>query len=337
MSQSFSTDLVPASDRLDAWYATARPICGDCRFHLPKRGAFHGSIERRSVAGLDLTRFSSSPLAFDKFPIVSATSPDRCYIVITQLEGVRRYCQDGAVAVLNAGDSTMIDSGRPWSSNCASHCARLYLRVPLWLAENRLRVTPLPLLPRIPGACGLGATLFRLASSLYEQSEILTPEEGMAAIEAYLDILSGCIGHRDERTGRSADVCSRIEQFIETYLAEPTLNPSEVASAVGISLRHLQRLFAGKGSTAAEWIRERRLEHCRTDLRDPRFCGKSITEISFLWGFSDSAHFSRSFKKRFGVSPRAFRSRNWSDSWGAGQAEGETLPGPANGRWPQPN
>ncbi len=340
MSQLFSTDLVPASGRLDAWYTTAKQICGDCRFHFPKQYPFHGSIERRSVAGLDLTRFSSSPLSFDKFPVVSASSPDRCCIIITQLEGVRRYCQEGTVAVLKPGDSTLLDSGRPWSSNCAGDCARLYLRAPLWFVENRLRVTRLPPLPRIPGASGLGATLFRLASSLYEQAEILTPEEGLAAIEAYLDILSGCIGHREAGAtpmGRSSDLCSRIEQFIEAHLADPALNPASVASAVGISVRHLQRLFAAKGSTVAEWARERRLERCWTDLSDPRFCGKSITEISFFWGFSDSAHFSRSFKARFGVSPRTFRSRAWSDSWSAEPAGRPRLPGPANARQSQPN
>lgn len=334
MANSFSTASIAAPDRLGAWYATAKKVCGDCRFHFPKRYPFQGSIDRRTVGGFDLTRFASSPLSFEKFPMVSANSPDRCYLVITQIKGVRRYCQDRAVAVLSAGDTTLVDAGRPWLSECAGHCARLYLRVPLWLAENRLRLNPLPVLPQVRGASGLGAALFRLASSLYEQAEILTPEEGMAAIEAYLDILAGCIGRRDAAAQTGSGLCSRIEQFIETHLAEPALNPAEVASAAGISVRHLQRLFAGKGSTVAEWIRERRLERCRTDLSDPRFSRKSITEISFLWGFSDSAHFSRSFKFRFGVSPRAFRSREWADSWGAEQ---ERLPAPASIRPSRPN
>jgi len=330
MSQLFSSDLIAVPDRLDAWYATAKQVCGDCRFHFPRRYLFQGSIERRRVGGFDLTRFASSPLSFKKFPVVSATSPDRCSIIITQLQGVRRYCQDRAVAVLGAGDTTLIDSGRPWSSDCSGHCARLYLRVPLWLVENRLRVAPVPVLPRILGACGLGATLFRLAGSLYEQAETLTPEQGMAVLEAYLDILAGCIGYGEVgalQMGRRAELCSQIEQFIEAHLAEPALNPAEVASAVGISVRQLQRLFAQKGSTAGEWIRQRRLERCRTDLSDPRLSRKSITEISFLWGFSDSAHFSRSFKTRFGVSPRMFRARAWEDSW---SADKERLAGPGS-------
>lgn len=72
-------------------------------------------------------------------------------------------------------------------------------------------------------------------------------------------------------------------------------------------MRHLYRLFAGKGWTVTAWIRERRLEHCRSDITDPRLADWSITDIAFRWGFSDSSHFSHCFRNEFGVSPRQLR------------------------------
>jgi AraC family transcriptional activator of tynA and feaB len=342
MSQTFSTDLVPIADRLDAWLSNARQICGDCRFEFPRRHLFHGSIERRNIAGLELTRFSSTPISFAKFPVVSANSVDRFSIVITQLQGVRCYSQDGATAILNPGDSTLIDSGHSWSSNCAGECSRLYLRVPRWLMETKLRLTNLPLLPRISGASGLGVTLFRLATSLYQEAPVLTLEEGTSAIEAYLEILSASIGYPERRSqdvgSHSTELLSRVEQFIETHLAEPTLNPAEIANAVGISVRHLHRLFSSRGSTVTECIRERRLQRCRMELCDPRSAEHNITEIAFFWGFSDSAHFSRCFKRQFGVSPRAFRLWSWNKSWNAERPErAHSLEAAANLRPPYPN
>ena len=47
----------------------------------------------------------------------------------------------------------------------------------------------------------------------------------------------------------------------------------------------------------------------RADLEDPRQRARSITEIALRWGFNDSAHFSRTFRARFGLSPRAVRGR----------------------------
>jgi AraC family transcriptional regulator, positive regulator of tynA and feaB len=321
MSHSFSTDLVPISDRLEAWIFNAKQICGDCRFQFPKRSLFHGSIDRRKVAGLELTRFSSSPVSFAKFPVVSARSEDRSCIVITQIEGIRRYSQDGTIATLRPGDTTLVDSGRPWTSDCTGNCSRLYLRIPRWLAQDRLQLMTLPVLPYIQGLCGLGATLFHLATSLYEEAEALNVEEGVAAIEAYLDILHGWVGGRapNSRLGHHPHLYSSIESFIQIHLPEPSLNPTRIAAGAGISVRHLHRLFSSRGCTVTDWIRERRLERCRTDLADPRLWERSITEIAFRWGFSDSAHFSHCFRKEFGVSPRSFRSHAWIGSWNAGR------------------
>ena len=94
--------------------------------------------------------------------------------------------------------------------------------------------------------------------------------------------------------------------FIDRNLENPELKPPYIASALGISLRNLHLLFADEGHTVAGWIRNRRLEYCRAELANSQGdC--SVTEVAFRWGFSDSAHFSRTFKACYGVSPRSFR------------------------------
>jgi AraC family transcriptional regulator, positive regulator of tynA and feaB len=319
MFGSFSTDLVPVSDRLEAWRWNAQKICGDCRFQFPKQNPFHGSIEARRVAGLELTLFSSSPVSFRKFPVVSLNSESRACIVITQLAGVRRYCQDGKVATLKRGDTTLIDSGRSWSSDCQGDCARLYMRVPYFLMEGRLGLKPIPIARRIPGNSGLGTILFGLSTSLYRQAEELTSEEGAAAVAAYFKILSACVGEWKQKPldVKHAEVLwARIASYIEAHLSETDLGPAKIASAMGISVRHVHRVFSSKGCTIADWIRERRLRQCHSDLCDPRLTQKSITEIAFFWGFNDSAHFSRSFKQLYGICPRVYRTQSWDQAEG---------------------
>ena len=313
MSQLFTTDLLPASDRIDAWQWNAQQICGDCRIQLPK-SSFHGAIEIRQVGGLRLTLFSSSPLSFWKWPSDMKTPDNRFCIVITQLAGVRRYLQNGISVLLNPGDTTLIDSGCPWSSSCETDCDRLYLRVPMWMMENRLRLREIPIALPICGTAGLGATLSRLAQSLYEEAERLNEEEAAAALEAYFQILSACSG-RAEFSPRSLELKPRIQRFIDDHLSDPGLAPTKIAAAADISVRHLHRLFSDAGGTLGDCIRTRRLEQCRNDLANPRFRSKTITEIAFSWGFSDSAHFSRSFRKRFGVSPRIFRAQTGLKTW----------------------
>jgi AraC family transcriptional activator of tynA and feaB len=312
ISQSFTTDLIPLPDRQEAWLSNAKQICGECKFQFPKRFPFHGSIERRRVADLEMTLFSSSAVSFNKYPSINLNSENRSWIVISQLAGLRRYCQDGKVAVLKKGDATLIDSGRPWSSDCPGDCARLYLRVPRGFMQTRMRRNELPVARRISGESGIGAMLFRLSTSLFQQAGEMSHEEGGAAIEAYLRILAACVGTTSRGiidANRRVDLTSLILRYIDLHLTDTTLSPAEIAAALEISVRHVHRLFSRQGSTVADWIRAQRLRHCRSDFANPRLCEKSITEIAFFWGFNDSAHFSRVFKHQFGVSPRIFRSR----------------------------
>jgi AraC family transcriptional regulator, positive regulator of tynA and feaB len=314
MSQLFTTDLLPASDRIDAWQWNAQKICGDCRIQLPK-SSFHGAIEIRHVGGLCLTRFSSSPLSFWKWPTETVSPDNRFCIVITQLAGARRYVQDGNSVLLNAGDTTLIDSGRPWSSSCGTDCGRLYLRVPRWMMENRLQLCEIPIVQKICGSGGLGASLFRLSQSLYEDAERLKGEEAPVALDAYFQILSACVGGTASHGQRHVELRPRIHRFIDDHLSDPALGPAEIAAAADISVRHLHRLFSYGSNTLGDCIRTRRLERCRNDLANPQLRSKTITEIAFAWGFSDSAHFSRTFRRQFGVSPRAFRAQTGLKAW----------------------
>lgn len=336
MSQLFSTELLPASDRVDAWQWNAKQICGDCRVRFPK-AAFHGTIDARDISGLRLTRFSSSPLTFSKWPGDWLSPDNRFCILITQIAGARRYQQDGENVLLTPGDSTLIDSARPWSSTCETDCARLYMRVPRWLMESRLRRKDLPTVRRIDGGDRCGRALFRLSQSLYEDAGQMKEEEVAVAMDAYFDILSACLGGGESPVPRAAELRTKIHHYVDTHLAEPSLGPLEIASAVGISVRHLHRLFLVTGSTLGDYIRARRLNGCRSDLLNPRLRDKTITEIAFCWGFSDSAHFSHAFRKYFGVSPRAFREADRQADGYDSESVGEVLGDLSEIRYSRPN
>ena len=98
----------------------------------------------------------------------------------------------------------------------------------------------------------------------------------------------------------------RATGFIDRNLENPELKPLYIANALGMSLRNLHLLFAEQGQTVAGWIRVRRLECCRAELAQARG-DRTVMEVAFRWGFNDAAHFSRTFKAYYGVSPRCFQ------------------------------
>ena len=105
-----------------------------------------------------------------------------------------------------------------------------------------------------------------------------------------------------------AVVLRRAQSYINDNLQDPNLSPAKIANDIGITVRHLHRVFAAAETTVAAWVLKLRLEHCRQDLH--KSANRSITDIALHWGFADSSVFSKSFKRAFGTTPSAYRAAN---------------------------
>lgn len=161
----------------------------------------------------------------------------------------------------------------------------------------------------LPGRSALGALTPKFMAALCENFDDLRDREAEIAIEMALDLVGLSLdGIGEEESSSRTTLYDRILRYIDRRLEDSQLTPGEIADAHGISRRYLHLIFAQHGQTVSGWIRERRLLHCRDELE--RMGRKlSMTEIAHRYGYCDSAHFSRSFKQRFGVPPRQWRER----------------------------
>jgi AraC-like DNA-binding protein len=159
----------------------------------------------------------------------------------------------------------------------------------------------------LPGNSGLGLLTASFMTALCENLDQLDGREGEIAVEMALDLVGSLYESTtpDEQLVRTT-LFERIIRYIDRRLEDVNLVPAQIASAHGISRRYLHLVFAQQGQTVSGWIRERRLLRCRDELRQGA-PNPTMTEIAHRWGYSDSAHFSRSFKKRFGMPPRSWR------------------------------
>lgn len=103
---------------------------------------------------------------------------------------------------------------------------------------------------------------------------------------------------------------AQIKSFIEARLGDPELDLEMIAAASNINVRYLHKIFAATDSTVSNWIRKRRLEMCQRDFDATALAQRNITEVALRWGFNDMSHFSKAFKKEFGMAPREYRSRS---------------------------
>ncbi|MDR9395456.1 GlxA family transcriptional regulator [Roseovarius sp. SYSU LYC5161] len=89
-------------------------------------------------------------------------------------------------------------------------------------------------------------------------------------------------------------------EIMNSNLEDP-MPPAEIARAVGMSGRQLERLFARyMGTSPKKYYLGLRLERARNLLVQTDL---SLTDVCVLCGFKAPSHFSKSYRKAFGVTP----------------------------------
>jgi AraC-like DNA-binding protein len=84
---------------------------------------------------------------------------------------------------------------------------------------------------------------------------------------------------------------------------------ADVAARLGISVRYVHLLLEETESSFSEHVLETRLIHAYEVLLSPARLPTLIVDIAFESGFSDLSHFNRSFRRRFGCTPRDVRAK----------------------------
>jgi len=100
-----------------------------------------------------------------------------------------------------------------------------------------------------------------------------------------------------------------LKADIEASLNQPTLSLERLAATHGVTARYFQKLFEAEGRTFSDYLLERRLERAFHLLRDGNRLERAVSTIAFDVGFGDLSYFNRTFKKRFGATPREIRAR----------------------------
>jgi AraC-like DNA-binding protein len=88
---------------------------------------------------------------------------------------------------------------------------------------------------------------------------------------------------------------------------EPNFELDDVAGALGMSRRYVQKLLDVTGKSFTEHLAGCRLERAFAMLTDPHHLHSAIIDIAFGVGFNDVSHFNRTFRQRFGETPSGVR------------------------------
>lgn len=102
--------------------------------------------------------------------------------------------------------------------------------------------------------------------------------------------------------GRSADFQRRrVQRHVLEHLRDPELSVASIAAALNLSPRYVHKLFESEGTSLMRWVQAERLHACRRELAERGT--RTIGDVAFDWGFNHPSHFSRAYRRLFGVAP----------------------------------
>jgi AraC-like DNA-binding protein len=232
--------------------------------------------------------------------------------------GAEAFAYQGAQHVAEAGTVPVINPGEVHTGSRAMEVGWRYrvFYLPVdFMTELAADIAGAPQLApwfpvdviRDPDLAARIAYAHRLLEGLDGSPTTLAARRGdpLAAETALIDALSTLIvrhgQHHGDRRTTQADP-PRVALMKERLAADLTapLSLTELAEQVGLSAFHAARLFTQATRMPPHaWRNQLRLQRALAPLRE----GVAVADVAAACGFTDQSHFTRHFRRMFGVPP----------------------------------
>ena len=267
---------------------------------------FCASLKSRELGPLVVSEMTA-PLHFWSRKAAHVENDGQDVYIVSRIQrGGGELRQLGRTAHMREGDLVLYDCGAPFDYTL--HASTQLVKIPKPLLQSKLGSARDLVVAKIER----GHPLSEILAALISKSltiDFAGGAVGAKRLSSALVDLIVCLYdlRRESATADGSRPLEKIMRFARAHLDSYDLTPERLAAAGAISVRTLNRLFGRFGTTPMRWVWAQRLEASRIALLGGD--AASVTEAAFAHGFSELAHFSRSFKRAYGVTPQQMLKR----------------------------
>jgi AraC-like DNA-binding protein len=271
---------------------------------------FRGKLRKVEIGRITLLDVSGQGYSASNARDGSATFVS----VLMCLRGATRMVQKGYAAELHAGEYCVMDSTLPSQTIIPVPFHNVVARIPVADVSSILPTWQQSIGTVINGRTGASSVFFDVIRSILRTPHALEAGSHAGISNAAIDLFGTTLlalphNRRPSPSNIETFHRTRIKAFVQEHLRDPDLDVDMVAARLGLSPRHIHRLFKDEPQHLMHWVWSERLRHCYADLCRESQRNKTVAQIAYTWGFNDSAHFSRAFRQRYGDSPSDVRER----------------------------
>lgn len=301
-----SWDTAEASgSKIDYWSDVVVRGVIDASMKPATKACFDGFLASRSIDTARFVSFRSQPHQINR-TTTQALGGDGHLMIGLQLRGVSFIEQGDTRLRLVPGQIAVVDSNKPFNLHFPDIIERRLILVPrtfLDLGAGTRNDAPHIIRCEAGAAQVAREALLRLTDLTCDWSD----QDCTLMMQALSHLLRTVPDQRAPSASASRLTLADIQMEMRARLSDESLNPAILARSFGISVRSLYRLFAQERRSFSQLLLDLRLDHARAQME--KDAGQSLTAIALDSGLSDSAHFSRAYRAKFGEAPSLTRAR----------------------------
>jgi AraC-like DNA-binding protein len=308
----FSTADLPEKDRVAMWREHYGRVAMKLDMKPADETSFEYAIAVRALPGVQLLSAAMSPFRVARTRELLADGNDNLALFVNQV-GAFTASARGREVALREGDAILISSSHVSIFDRHSHGSSLSFWIPRSILSSIVVDVEDSLMQLIPRESEELKLLTSYATPLFDEIALVTPEFRRTAVNHLHDLVALALGATRDAAGlaNGRGLPAARLRLAKAYIIENSnrrdLSVGTVAAHLGLTPRNLQRLFERENTTFSEFLLSQRLNRAHRMLTEPRLCQSAVGAIAYDAGFGDLSYFNRSFKRRYGATPRDVR------------------------------
>lgn len=305
--QTFSTNDVSEFDRRGYWQHWFGSIWGTVDVESEGDLPLSGHAETAKLSDIRINRIQTTAVRTRRHPDAS----DSFLLVSLPQQGEMLLSNGHDQCRITPGSIYLTRHSEPEISATSGLYQTLNVQIPYALIDRN--IVEAGYARHWPLARGTMASVLRhFISSLYLELPLATRRDADYFADQLCELVTRLASEDMERPQSDSYVLrshrARVMDYLQEAASDMSLTPSKIASAAGLSVSYLHRIFATVDKSVMTEVRRVRIVKAREMLRSQRHAHLSISQVSFDCGFKSLQDFSRVFRQTAGVSPSRFRS-----------------------------
>lgn len=297
--------------RIEFWREAILRLFADVEIAAVQKANFFGRVQQRKCDRMRISEIYASEQAVTRRYRQARDEYEDKYFAILMLEGSQSVEQDGKIVTLLPGDFAIYDATRPHHLQFGQSWREIVVSIPRTTLNQLVVGMEQRTACQIQTDQGVSNVMRVFLEQMLSQIHHVSDAELLQLSDTAISLIAMTLGglQRNDITQSrmKALTLTRVKRYLLEHLRDPELNPLMIEQAIGISSRYINKLFEAENTSLMRYVWNLRLERCAEDLANPMHEVMRVSDVALRWGFNDMSHFSRVFRERFAMSPRAWR------------------------------